>query len=131
MNTSRSETGTLRKDTERLEIQQMKFLRPLVDASGRDHLHNKVIREQLTEPNIAKDIEKHRLQWGNHLEKTEIHNFQRGHFIIGPEIEVILDDHRKNDLTSSEPLNGPSGLILGTADEEKTVTVWKVFHYTI
>jgi hypothetical protein len=35
-----SETWTLmKKDTERMEAQQMKFLRPLVCASSRNHLY--------------------------------------------------------------------------------------------
>jgi hypothetical protein len=43
-----SETWALRKkDEKRIDAQQMKFLRPLMGASGRDHLHNTVIREQL------------------------------------------------------------------------------------
>jgi hypothetical protein len=57
------------KTVKRLEAQQMKFLRSFGGASRRDHLHNKVIREQLEEINIVKDTEKNRLQWRNHLER--------------------------------------------------------------
>jgi hypothetical protein len=43
-----SETWILRKKDEKsIEAQQIKFLRPLVGASGREQLHNAVIREQL------------------------------------------------------------------------------------
>jgi hypothetical protein len=61
-----------KKDEQRLEAYQVKFLRPIVGgASRRDHLHNEVIREHLGETSIVKDIQKYRLQLRNQVDKME------------------------------------------------------------
>jgi hypothetical protein len=82
----------------------MKFLRPLVGVSRRDHLHNEVIREQLGETYTVKDIQKYGLQQTNHLERAE-NDFLKEHFIINPEIERKFKDQKKDAPTSFESWN--------------------------
>jgi hypothetical protein len=49
---------------ERLETQEIKFLRPLPGTTRRNDLHDEEIRDQLRETAVIKDI---RLQWRKQL----------------------------------------------------------------
>jgi hypothetical protein len=61
-------TWTPEQDMGKLEAEQKKFLRVPAGASWKDHSHNSVIRGQLGETNIRRNIERYRFQWGNRLE---------------------------------------------------------------
>jgi hypothetical protein len=50
--------------------QQMKFLRPLVGFSTKDHIRN-IMRSQLKETRIMEDYERYKLQWTDNLLGTD------------------------------------------------------------
>lgn len=128
---SRFETGTLRNDTERLETQQMKFLRPLVNNPRRDRLHNKVIRSNWEKPVLLR-ILRNTERMGNSPGKDRNTQLLRWAFYYRPRNRNNIGRWQKKLLDqfwASEWAKVASFLVREM--KKKTMTVWKLLHWMI
>jgi hypothetical protein len=67
-----SETWTINKrDAQKLEAAQMRFLRPLLGLTRLDSQRNLEIRNSLKVDNIVEDIKQYQRRWVDHLERMD------------------------------------------------------------
>jgi hypothetical protein len=60
-----------KRDDQRLEVAQMKFLRHLLGISELDRERNQSVREKLGVQNIVLEIKQHQREWLQHVERTD------------------------------------------------------------
>jgi predicted deacetylase len=60
-----------KRDTQRLEAAQMRFLRPLSGHTRLDRQQNKDIRKTLKVTNIIKEIQQYQKNWKRHLQRMD------------------------------------------------------------
>jgi hypothetical protein len=60
-----------KRDAQKLEAAQMRFLRPLFGLTRLDHQRNPEIRNSLKVDNIVEDIKQYQRRWVDHLERMD------------------------------------------------------------
>jgi hypothetical protein len=58
-----------KRDAQKLEAAQMRFLRPLLGCTRLDHQRNSDIRQKLEVDNIVEDIKLYQKKWNWHLQR--------------------------------------------------------------
>jgi hypothetical protein len=67
-----NEVRTINKrDAQKLEVVQMRFLRPLLDLTRLDHQRNSDILNRLKVDNISEDIISYQKNWTDHLKRMD------------------------------------------------------------
>jgi len=73
-----SEAWVLKKrEEQRLEAAQMKFLRPLLEIIKLDKEKNQCIREKTGAQNIVKEIKQYQKMWLQHVQRMDINRLPK------------------------------------------------------
>jgi hypothetical protein len=73
-----SEACVLKKrEEQRLEAAQIKFLRHLLGITKLDKEKNQCIREKMGAQNIVKEIKQHQKKWLQHVQRTDINRIPK------------------------------------------------------
>jgi len=73
----------MKREEQRLEAAQMKFLRYLLGITKLDKEKNQCIRQKKTGiKNIAKDIKQYQKKWLQHVQKMDTTDYQNKHYNI-------------------------------------------------
>ena len=79
-----SEAWVLKKrEEQRLEAAQMKFLRHLLGITKLDEEKNRCIREKTGAQNTVKEIKQYQEKWQQHVQRTDT-DYQNKHYNINP-----------------------------------------------
>ena len=109
-----SEVWVLKKrEEQRLEATQMKFLRHLLGITKLDKEKNQCIRQKMGAQNITKEIKQYQKKWLQHVQRMDI-DYQNKHFNINQKDEGTLDDRGRD---------GGTNFILRIKEEETCLTL--------
>ena len=107
-----SEAWVLKKrEEQRLEAAQMKFLRRLLGITKLDKGKNQCVREKTGAQNIVKEIKQYQKKWPQHVQRMDGKTAKTG--------TEIQTRRKKEHWTTEEEMEGPTPL-RGLRNRERT-----------
>jgi len=80
--------GVLKKrEEQRLEAAQMKFLRHLLEITKLDKEKNQCLRQKTGAQNIVKEIKQYQKKWLQHVQRMDTNDYQNKHYNINQKDE--------------------------------------------
>jgi hypothetical protein len=89
-----------KRDEQRLEAAQMKFLRHLLGITKLDKENNHCIREKTGAENIVKEIKQYQKQWLRHVQKMDTKRIPNKHYNIDQKDEGTYDNRGRDGGTN-------------------------------